>query len=138
MGTLHKYTTVPAPPDAVYAYVANVRNAPNYITAIRQITSGPTGPPAVGTRFGAAATFLGRPAHLTLRVVSLRPAHEVVLALEGDPAGTLTIRVAPALNGQATRVDTELDVPSVAGILLGAMMGGMLDESMTRLAHTAR
>ena len=135
MGTLQKHGVVAAPAQAVYDYVANVHNAPHYIAAINRILSGPAGPPAIGQRFAADATFMGRPAALTLRTLTLDPGRRVVLALEGDPAGTLTISLAPVPGGAGTRVEAHLDVPSVAGFLVGAMLGGMLDESLARLAR---
>ncbi|HMA32841.1 MAG TPA: SRPBCC family protein [Chloroflexia bacterium] len=135
MGTLHKHVTVGALPAAVYNYIANVRNAPGYISAIHRITSGPVDPPAVGQRFAAEATFLGRPAALTLRLAALDPGRRVVIALDGDPAATLTIALTPAVPGPGTRVATTLDVPSVSGLVLPFVMGPMLDESMQRLAR---
>ena len=138
MGTLTKHATVAASPDAVYKVVADLHNAPNYIVAIRQITSGPRGAPAVGQRFGAAATFLGQPTNLTLRLATLEPGKRVVIALEGDPAGTMTLDLAPAHGGGSTHVSVTLDVPAVVGLLLAAMMGGMLDESLVRLAQAVR
>lgn len=138
MGHLQKHGVIDAPPAAVYRYVADVRHAPQFIGAITRITSGPDGQAVVGQRYGADATFMGQPAALTLRVLELAPDHTVRLALEGDPAATLTLRLAPARNGQATRVDARLDVPAVPGLLLQMVMGGMLDDSMTRLERALR
>jgi len=138
MGNLLKQTIVQAPPGDVYNFVADLHHTPNYITAIRQITSGPVGPPAVGQRFGAAAIFLGQPTNLTLRLAALDPGKCVVIALEGDPPGTLTITLAPAQGGQATNVNVTMDVPSVISLLLGVMMGSMLDESLARLRQSVR
>jgi uncharacterized protein YndB with AHSA1/START domain len=138
MGHLQKHGVIAAPPAVVYRYVADVRHAPQFISAITRITSGPDGPALVGRRYGADATFMGRPADLTLRVLELAPDHTVKLALEGDPAAVLTLRLTPTRNGQATRVDARLDVPAVPGLLLQMVMGGMLDESMTRLEQALR
>jgi uncharacterized protein YndB with AHSA1/START domain len=138
MGHLQKHGVIAAPPAVVYRYVADVRHAPQFISAITRITSGPDGPALVGQQYGADATFMGQPAVLTLRVLELVPDHTVQLALEGDPAAVLTLRLTPTRNGQATRVDARLDVPAVPGLLLQMVMGGMLDESMTRLEQALR
>jgi uncharacterized protein YndB with AHSA1/START domain len=138
MGHLQKHGVIAAPPATIYHYVADVRHAPQFISAITRITSGPDGPALVGQRYGADATFMGQPAVLTLRVLELVPDHTVQLALEGDPAAVLTLRLTPTRNGQATRVDARLDVPAVPGLLLQMVMGGMLDESMTRLEQALR
>jgi uncharacterized protein YndB with AHSA1/START domain len=138
MGELRKQATVPVPPATVYDYVANVYHAPHYIAAIREITSGPQGPPAVGTRFGASAEFMGSPTQLSLRVLELVPPQRVVLALEGRTPATLTMHLTPVQGGAATRVEVVMDVPSVAGFLLGMTMGSMLDTSLVRLAQAFR
>jgi hypothetical protein len=138
MGNLTRHAVIPAPPEAVYAFVANLRNAPQFITAIQQITSAPAGPPAVGQRFGARATFLGRPEALTLRVAELLPGRRVAVALEGDPPALLTITLRPEQGGHATRVETRLEARGVASLLLVATMGGMLDASLARLGTAVR
>lgn len=138
MGSLTRHAVIPAPPAAVYEFVANLRNAPQFITAIEQITSAPAGPPAVGQRFGARATFLGRPESLTLRVAELLPGGRVSVALEGDPPAMLIITLRPEQGGRATRVETRLEAPSVPALLLVATMGGMLDASLARLRTAVR
>ncbi|MGI8587431.1 MAG: SRPBCC family protein [Chloroflexia bacterium] len=135
MGQITKTAVVPAPPATVYRYVADLHNAPEFITAISRITSGPTESPAVGQRFGAAATFMGRPETLTLCLLALDPDRRVEIALEGDPAATLTISLAALQDRPATRVTVRLEAPSVAGFLLGMTMGPMLDASLARLAR---
>ena len=55
MGHIDAHAVVAAPPDKVYAYLADPRNAPTYIGAIKRVTSGPAGAGQVGDRYGAAA-----------------------------------------------------------------------------------
>ncbi len=133
MGHLDKSGIVYAPPAAVYRYVADLHNAPRYIGAIQAIISGPAGSPAVGQVFQAAARFMGHPEQITLRLLTLIPERQVSLALEGDPAATLTIRLTPDLSGTATRTEIHLDSPDVATLLLKATMGRMPDDSIRRL-----
>ena len=133
MGHLDKSGIVHAPPAAVYRYVADLHNAPHYIGAIQAITNGPAGSPAVGQVFHAAARFMGHPEQITLRLLTLIPEQQVSLALDGDPAATLTIRLTPDLDGTATHTEIRLDTPDVATLLLKATMGRMPDESIRRL-----
>lgn len=133
MGHLDRHATIAAPPATVYAYIAEVRNAPRYIAAIERITSGPAGAATVGQRYGALAHFLGQPEQLTLRVLDLQPAQRVTFALEGIQAATLTIHLRPH-GPQATRVDVRLEAPGVPTIMLGLAMGPMLDQSLRQLA----
>lgn len=133
MGHLDKSGLVHAPPAAVYRYVADLHNAPHYIGAIQAITSGPTGSPAVGQVFHAAARFMGHPEQITLRLLTLVAERQVSLALDGDPAATLTIHLTPDRSGTATHTAIRLDAPDVATLLLKATMGRMPDDSIRRL-----
>ena len=133
MGHLDKTGLVHASPATVYRYVADLHNAPHFISAIQRITSGPAGPATVGQVFQAAARFMGHPEQVTLRLLTLIPERQVSLALEGDPAATLTIRLTPDLGGTATHTAIRLDTPDVATLLLKATMGRMPDDSIRRL-----
>ncbi len=133
MGHLDKTGLVHAPPAAVYRYVADLRNAPHFIGAISGITSGPSGSPAVGQVFHAAARFMGHPELITLRLLTLLPERQVALALDGDPAATLTISLTPDLGGSATHTEIRLEAPAVPTLLLKTTMGRQLDDSIRRL-----
>jgi hypothetical protein len=132
MGQMRERTTLPVPPATVYRFVADLHNAPRFITAIKQITSGPDAPPAVGQQFKADAVFMGQPERIILRVLRLAPEHEVAFALDGDPAGTITLRLSPA-GSTGTHIEIGMDVPSVPSLLLSFTLGGMLSSSLRGL-----
>jgi hypothetical protein len=86
----------------------------------------------IGQRWQAVANFLGRPAHITLRLAQLQRPALVGFALEGEPAASLTVAMQPG-NGSSTNVWLTLDVPSVPGFLLVGLMGGLLSADLERL-----
>jgi hypothetical protein len=79
------------------------------------------------------ANFLGKQVTPTLVLDELRPPHSVRFVMTGDPEAILSVRLAPDNTGQRTQVSLSLDVPSVPGFLLGAIMGGMLTSDVARL-----
>jgi hypothetical protein len=132
MGQMRERTTLPVPPATVYRFVADLHNAPRFITAIKGITSGPTDPPAVGQQFKANAVFMGQPERITLRVLRLTPDREVAFALDGDPAGTILLRLSAA-GSSSTHIEISMDVPSVPTLLLSLTLGRMLSDSLRGL-----
>jgi hypothetical protein len=138
MGTVQKQGLIQAPVEAIYNYVASVQHAPDYITAFTEVISGPEppGPPVVGQRYRVRASFLGNNVVLGLRLARLEPGHLVQLAMEGQPSGTITIELTPQPGDQGTQVSASLDTPQFNSIMLNMVMGGMLEEAMTRLQRT--
>lgn len=108
-------------------------NAPHFISSIIRIISGPDGPPKVGDTWKAEANFLGQKRLVNLRLESLSVDKAVRFVLEGDPEALLSLHLSPANRSADTAVSLTLDVPSVPGILLNALLGGMLGEDLVRL-----
>lgn len=135
MGNVQKQGVIEAPAEAIYHYVADVQHAPDYITAFTEVISGPEppGPPAVGQRYRVRASFLGNNVVLGLRLARLEPGRLVQLAMEGQPSGTISIELTPQAGDQGTQVTATLDSPQFNSIMLNMVMGGMLEEAMTRL-----
>jgi hypothetical protein len=138
MGSVHKQGLVSATPDAIYNYVAQVVNAPDYIVAFTEVLSGPEppGPPAEGQRYRVRASFLGNNVVLGLRLAQLQPGRLVQLAMEGQPNGTITIKLEPNPQGPGTHVSATLDTPAFNSMMLGMVMGGVLEQAMHRLQQT--
>ena len=133
MGDISKKTVINAPAEVVFKYVADPRNAPTYITSITRITSGPQGTPVEGQVWQAEANFLGKRGHIRLRLAQLLPNHTVRFTIEGEPQATLFLRLLPDESARSTHVSLLLDVPSVPGMFLNALMGGLLEGDMARL-----
>jgi len=133
LGELSRQTVIAAPIETVFGYVSDPHNAPHYISSITRITSGPQGSPEEGQRWHAEAHFLGRPARLMLRLAEIRPPRSVRFAMEGDTPATLSLRLAGSDPPGYTKVLLSLEVPSVPGLLLGGLMGGLLSADLARL-----
>src|SRR4051794_34958264 len=138
MGSIQKEGLVQAPPETIYQYVADVQHAPAYISAFTDVLSGPEppGPPTVGQRYRVRASFLGNNVILGLRLAQLQPGRLVQLAMEGQPSGTITIALTPAEGGRATQVAATLDTPAFNNLMLGMVMGGVLEQALHRLQGT--
>jgi hypothetical protein len=122
--------------EQVYAYVADPRNAPNYISSIVRIMSGPEGQPQEGGQWRAEANFLGKRSAVALRLSRLTPNERVTFTIEGEPRAAVTLMLAPAAKGTGTHVSLLLDVPSVPEFLLNGLMGGLLTGDLARLKRT--
>ena len=134
MGDVKKQTVISAPIEAVFRYVSDPRNAPGYINSIEKIVSGPEGSPAQGQVWKAEATLMGRRSQIDLRLQRLDPPRAVAFAIDGDPAGVLSLQLRPG-DGQRpqTHVALTLEVPKVPSIFLGAIMGALLEADIARL-----
>lgn len=140
MGYTQHQGRIAAPPETVYNYVADVTNAPHYITAFTEVISGPEppGPPAEGQRYRVRAYFLGNPALLGLRVARLEPDTLVQLALEGQPSGTLSVQLAPTTDSAATQATITLETPQFNSLMLNFALGGLLEDALQRLNKALR
>jgi hypothetical protein len=133
---LTRETNIGVAVDKVYNYVADARNAPNYISSIVRIMSGPDGEAQEGGQWRAEANFLGRRSVVALRLSRLTPNQRVTFTIEGEPRAALTLTLAPATKGSGTHVSLLLDVPSVPEFLLNGLMGGLLTGDLARLRRT--
>ena len=72
-------TLVEAPPEVVYAAVADIPAWPGYIATIARIELLSSGPVAEGTRFRETRMMFGRPATEEMTVADMAPPHRLVL-----------------------------------------------------------
>ncbi len=133
MGRLTRQATINVAVDKVFAYVADPWNAPNYISSITRLASGPEGLPREGGLWRAEANFLGRRSMVALRLARLQPNGLVTYSIEGEPRALLSMKLEPDRNGTSTQVSLLLDVPSVPDLFLNGLMGGLLSGDMARL-----
>lgn len=135
LGDISKKTVINAPPEAVFRYVSDQRNAPTYISSITCIISGPRGAPAEGQVWQAEANFLGKRGYIRLRPAEMRPDASVRFAIDGEPQATLSLRLLTDDSARRTQVSLLLDVPSVPAMFPGALMGGLMEADMQRLTE---
>lgn len=132
LGEINKHVTIDAPVQAVYSFVSDPRNAPRYISSITKVMSGPNEAPAPRQVWRAEADFLGQRRDINLRIRDLVPNKLVRFVLEGDPEATVEIKLIGE-TAQTTTVYLSLEANGVPGMLMNALLGGLLQQDMVRL-----
>lgn len=135
MGDLTRQLTIAAPASKIFDYVVDPRNAPRYISAFNSIISGPEGAPSEGQVWQARVNFLGKLSTIDLCLQKIISGRLVRFAIEGEPQAILSIHLAPHEDAIHTGVSLMMDVPSVPGLFLNALMGGMLEGDLARLRN---
>lgn len=133
MGRLTRQTNIDVPVEKVFKYLSDPRNAPNYISSITRVVSGPEGQPQEGTLWRAEANFLGKRSLVALRLARLQTDSLVTFSIEGEPRAVLSMKLESDKRGTGTHVSLLLDVPSVPDLFLNGLMGGLLSGDMIRL-----
>lgn len=133
MGRITRQATINVPVRKVFAYVADPRNAPNYISSISRVVSGPEGEPQEGGLWKAEANFLGKRSTVALRLTRRDPDRLVTYNIEGEPRALLAMKLETVAQGTGTHVALLLDVPSVPDLFLNGLMGSLLSGDMARL-----
>lgn len=133
MGRLTRQTNIDVPVEKVFKYLSDPRNAPNYISSITRVVSGPEGQPQEGSLWRAEANFLGKRSLVALRLARLQTDSLVSFSIEGEPRALLSMKLEPGARGTGTHVSLLLDVPSVPDLFLNGLMGGLLSGDMARL-----
>ena len=133
MGRLTRKTNIDVPVEKVFKYLSDPQNAPNYISSITRVVSGPEGQPQEGSLWRAEANFLGKRSLVALRLARLQSDSLVSFSIEGEPRALLSMKLEPGARGTGTHVSLLLDVPSVPDLFLNGLMGGLLSGDMARL-----
>jgi len=133
VGEINKQINIGAPLTTVYTYVYNPRNAPNFISSITRVISGPEGDPSPGQSWKAEADFMGQKRLINLRVAELIPNKIVRFVLEGDPEAVVQLKLTGDKAGDNTSVALSLEANGVPTLFLNALLGGLLAQDMVRL-----
>jgi uncharacterized membrane protein len=101
--TLETSFEIERPVEIVFAYVADMRNTPQWEAAVKEAQVSPDGPPAVGTQVKAVGTFLGVKLEATFEITALEPNRCFTYKGGAGPAvGETTYRFEPV--GAGTRL----------------------------------
>lgn len=132
--------TIAAPPDAVYAVVADLRGRPRWLTEMADVDA-PNGPAGVGTRFTATSSLLLHQFRGVSEVVAADGATRISedVHLGARFRSTWWIESAPA--GARLRHHIELDLPRgplrlIVGPLLAWRLRRMSRRSLRLLGET--
>ncbi|MDQ3928200.1 MAG: hypothetical protein M3328_03520 [Chloroflexota bacterium] len=130
MGRLTRHTGIDVPLEKVFKYLSDPRNAPNYISSITRVISGPDAQVQEGSLWRAESNFLGRRSLVALRLARLQTDSLVSFSLEGEPRSLLSMKLESDKRGTGTHVSLLLGVPSVPDLFLNGLMGGLLSDDM--------
>ena len=129
-----------APPETIYQYVADVKNASLPDQRLHRSASGPEppGPPAVGQRYRVRGFLPGQQ-----RYPGIAPGPPgagppgATGAQPGPASDTITITLRPTKGGRATHVEARLPAhPAFNNLMLGMVMGSVLEQALHRLQRT--
>jgi uncharacterized membrane protein len=110
MITLETSLDIQRPVEAVFAYVADMRNTPQWEAAVKEAQVIPDGPPAVGTKIKAVGTFLGMKLEAAFEITALEPNRSYTYKGGAGPAvGETTYRFEPVGNGTRLSVTFHME-----------------------------
>lgn len=123
--------TIGAPPEAVFAFVAELDNLPTWqpgVISAEQTSSGPIG---VGSTARVLRELMGQRLTVDVTVTAFDPGQR--LALESTAAGlsvSAAMDLEPAVDGTLVHVSTEIRTTSLFLAPLEGMAAGIAQEDM--------
>lgn len=99
-------------PEAVLAYIADVRNRPLFLSVLKTVSDIQGDPSAMGTTWKWTAGAFGMEFQGIGRCVEHQPGRLYVSKTEGGIEGTVTYRVEPEGNGTKLSIDSECAMPA--------------------------
>jgi carbon monoxide dehydrogenase subunit G len=100
--------TIPAPPQAVFAVLADLEQGPEWMPAVRSVQKVTDGPLAKGSKWIETRDTPKGPAVATVEVTEFEP--EKVLAIRAETsASRLSMRFDLAADGRATKVNASAE-----------------------------
>jgi uncharacterized membrane protein len=137
MDTVENSIEIHRPLETAFAFVADVRNNPQWQEAFKEVQVTPDGPPMVGTKMKAVASFLGVKLEPTAEITALEPNRFFSFKGTSGPAAIEgTFRFEPAAEG--TRVSSSLLVEpgglfKVAGPIFASQFKKQTEADLQRL-----
>jgi uncharacterized membrane protein len=137
MITIETSIEIRRPVEAVFAFVSDLRQSPQWEGATREAHVTPDGPPTVGTRVRKAGSLLGVKLEATNEITALEPNRSLSMKGSSGPAsmeGTWRFEAA----GEGTRFSSTVQVEpgglfKAAGPLLASRFKKQQEADMQRL-----
>jgi uncharacterized membrane protein len=137
METIETSIDIQRPLEVVFAYASDPRNGPQWQEVIKQVEVTPDGPPRVGTKSKAVASFLGVKLEPTNEITALEPNRSVSFKGSSGPAtleGTFQFEAV----GSGTRLRGTIQVEpgglfKVAGPLFAIQLKKQFEADFQRL-----
>jgi uncharacterized membrane protein len=112
--TIHADAHIENTPEAVIAYIADVRNRPLFISMLKSVSDIQGDPAGVGTTWKWTWSALGLEFEGTARSLEHEPGRRYAFQSEGGIESRWTYRAEPEQNGTRLTVDLEYEVPERA------------------------
>lgn len=137
MVTIEASIDIQRPVEAVFAFVSDGRNNPQWQGASKEAQVTPDGPPTVGTRMKGVGSFLGVKLEPTAEITALEPNRSFSFKGTSGPlsiAGTFRFEAA----GATTRLSSSFQVEpgglfKVAGPVFASQFKKQIDADLQRL-----
>jgi uncharacterized membrane protein len=137
MITIENNIEIRRPVEAVFAFVSDFRNSPQWQEAIKEAHVTPDGPPTVGTQVRQVVSFLGVKMEPTAEITALEPNRSLSIKGSSGPAelvGTLRFEAA----GEGTRLGVTSQVEpgglfKMAGPLFASQFKKQQEADLQRL-----
>ncbi len=130
MLTIEETIEIPLPPHAVYDYVADSRNAKNFMVGFDRFE--PLGSPVaeLGARIDATGRLLGVSVHSVFEIVELKPGALIrTRSIEG-PAGEALWRFQPNGTGALVKLSMGLESPGRLGAIIQRLVEGAVRQNL--------
>jgi len=130
--TVEAYATIAAPPDTVFACLADYKCAEMFIEGLQQLT--PAGPQTTGedARFDAILHVGGRTFRTIIVLASLEPGRSITWSSAGEENQSLTFELGPEPGGTAVSLTVAYDPPGgLAGALIAPFVARTVQQRAT-------
>jgi uncharacterized protein YndB with AHSA1/START domain len=129
-----------APPDEVFAVVADLSSHPAWRPSVREFRTADGGPVAVGSEILEVVRFAGRDIRMRYRVTELEPPRSFAAGyVDGPIEVAIRFDCEPSEGATRTVFTCDTERPRLAGFLpfpfFGALMGRYMDDELGRLGE---
>jgi uncharacterized membrane protein len=131
MPVVEESVVIARPPEAVFDYLAQADNLPEWDSSIVHADQVGAGPVGVGTRWRGISKILGRRFEWTTEITEFdRPRRSSSRSVEGKLQFTVTIMLEPADGG--TRFTYRVDAASGLGGVFGRLADPIVERAQAR------
>lgn len=128
MAVVRSARVIEAPPERLFAWIADYRNASAFVDGLEPLR------PVGGSSFEAVLRVGPRRLTATVGLVEVEPGRLVTWEMAGAASRSLTFRLSPVGAGTSVALEITYDRP---GGLTGALVGPVVDEAVRSRAHKA-
>ena len=137
MITVETSIEIRRPVEAVFAFVADPRNEPQWEATVKEVRVTPDGPPAVGTKVTKVGSFLGVKLEATNEITALEPNRSLSFKGSSGPASMEATMYFEAV-GEGTHLSFTSQIEpgglfKMAGSLFASQAKKQLETDLQRL-----